>query len=166
MNNLSLVKFSLTLTIGLQIVQASAMKSGWRGFVLSLHLGWFQCSGVKPSICPRDLAKTTESRPLCITDLFQNKSVAYFKFTIFFSKYQKKKLYFMQLFNADAKIFLEKLKKNLCQQKVEKNTSKSCILMAVGSFFFSAALPGQNSLELLFCFKNSSIYSCLLKSVV
>ena len=26
----------------------------------------------------RDLAETTESRPLCITDLFQNKSVAYF----------------------------------------------------------------------------------------
>ena len=28
----------------------------------------------------RDLAETIESRPLCITDLFQNKSVAYLKF--------------------------------------------------------------------------------------
>ena len=41
----------------------------------------------------------------------------------------------MQLFNADAKIFLENLKKNLCQQKVEKTTSKRCLLMAVGFFF-------------------------------
>ena len=33
----------------------------------------------------RDLAETTELRPLCITDLFQNnKSVAYFQFIIFF----------------------------------------------------------------------------------
>ena len=51
----------------------------------------------------------------------------------------------MQLFNADAKIFLEKLKKKFCPQKVEKASQKSCILMAVGSFFFlcSPVCPKQ-----------------------
>ena len=34
------------------------------------------------NIQTRDLAETTESRPLYITDLFQNKSVAYFLFII------------------------------------------------------------------------------------
>ena len=61
---------------------------------------------------PRDTTETIESGPLCITDLFQNKSVAYFKFIIFFPiTYQKKKLlYFMQLFSADTTMFLKKLK--------------------------------------------------------
>jgi hypothetical protein len=34
----------------------------------------------------------------------------------------------MQLFSADAKIFLELFLKFLCQQKIEKTTTKSCIL--------------------------------------
>ena len=66
----------------------------------------------------------------------QNKSVAYFfNFSQLFQKKMNCKSYFMKLFNADAKIFLKKLKKNFCPQKVEKTTSKSCLLMAVGSFF-------------------------------
>ena len=55
-----------------------------------------------PPILSRDLAETIESRPLCITDLFQNKSVAYLKFIKKFPSIKKK------LFNADIKIFLEK----------------------------------------------------------
>ena len=56
----------------------------------------------------------------------------------------------MQLFNADAKIFLENLKKILCQQKVEKTTSKSCILKQkfrrFRNFLFTAQQPKwQNS---------------------
>ena len=58
----------------------------------------------------------------------------------------------MQLFNADAKIFLEKIKKKICPQKVEKTSQKSCIL-TYGSweFFFSAAPTAHNSPELHFC---------------
>ena len=41
----------------------------------------------------------------------------------------------MHLFSADAKISLKKSKLLFCPQKVEKTTTKSCILMAVGSFF-------------------------------
>ena len=52
-----------------------------------------------------------------------------------------------------------------CRQKVEKNTSKSCILKAVGRFFFSADLTAQNSLELHFRFINSFIQSSLLRSL-
>ena len=64
----------------------------------------------KSSLTTRDLAETIESRPLCITDLFLNKSVAYLKFI---KKIPSIKnfvflFYFMQLFNADIKIFLEK----------------------------------------------------------
>ena len=39
--------------------------------------------------------------------------------------------------SADAKTSLEKFKKRICPQKVEKTTSKSWLLMAVGSVFFS-----------------------------
>ena len=50
-----------------------------------------------------------------------------------------------------------------CPKKVEKTTPKSCILMAVGRFFFSAA---QNSPELHFRFINSFIQLSLLRSLV
>jgi len=44
----------------------------------------------------------------------------------------------MQLFSADAKTFSEKLEMFFCPQKVEKTTSKSFILMAVGNFFLQS----------------------------
>ena len=40
-------------------------------------------------------------------------------------------------FSVRMQKYFHKKKKN-CPQKVEKNIKKSCILMAVGSFFFSA----------------------------
>ena len=46
-----------------------------------LHLNW--------NLANTDLRETIESGPLCITDLFQNKSVAYF--FNFFKLFQKKK---------------------------------------------------------------------------
>ena len=49
--------------------------------------------------------------------------------------------------------------------KCWKNTSKSCILMAVGTFFLSEALTAQNSPELHFCFIYSLIQSSLLRSL-
>ena len=49
-----------------------------------------------------------------------------------------------------------------CPQKVEKNTPKSCILIAVGSFFFSAAPTAQKSPELQIRFMDS----CMQWSVV
>ena len=52
-----------------------------------------------------------------------------------------------------------------CPQKVEKTTPKSCILMAVGRFFFSAAPTAQNSPELNFRFINFFIQSSLLRSL-
>ena len=51
----------------------------------------------------------------------------------------------MQLFNADAKILLENLKKNLCQQKVEKNHLKKLHTYGSWEGFFSAAQTAQNS---------------------
>ena len=36
------------------------------------------------SVTHRDTTETTESGPLCITDFFQNKSVAYFQFLVIF----------------------------------------------------------------------------------
>ena len=48
------------------------------------HLNHFETlqASPKPEPCfgfrPETLAETIESNPLCITDLFQNKSVAYF----------------------------------------------------------------------------------------
>ena len=53
----------------------------------------------------------------------------------------------------------------VCPQKVEKTTSKSCTLMAVGSFFFSAASTAQNCPELHFRFKIFSIQPSLLESL-
>ena len=49
-------------------------------------------------------------------------------------------------------------------QKVEKTSSKSCILMAVGIFFLCSP-TAQNSPELHFCFINSFIQSSLLSSL-
>ena len=54
-----------------------------------------------------------------------------------------------------------------CPQKLEKTTSKSCILiMAVGSCCFSAAPNAQNSPEPHFCSINSFIQSSLPRSLL
>ena len=52
------------------------------------------------------------------------------------------------------------------KQKVEKTTPKSCILIAVGRFFFSAASTAQNSPELHFHFINSFIQPSLVGSQI
>ena len=52
-----------------------------------------------------------------------------------------------------------------CPQKVKKTTPKSCILMAVGRGFFSAAPTAQNSPELHFRFINSFIQPYLVESL-
>ena len=57
------------------------------------------------------------------------------------------------------------LKMFFAHKKLKKNTSKSCILMAVASFFFSAVLTAQNSPELHFRFINSFIQLSLLRSL-
>ena len=62
--------------------------------------------------------------------------------------------------------YLKNFKLFFCPQKVEKTTPKSCILMAVGSFFLSAALTAQNSPELHYRFINSFIQSYLLRSLL
>jgi hypothetical protein len=55
----------------------------------------------------------------------------------------------MQLFSADAKIFLEFFFKFLCQQKIEKTTTKSCILKQkfrrFRNFLFTAQQPKWQS---------------------
>ena len=55
----------------------------------------------------RDLTETIESGPLCITDLFQNKSVAYF--FNFFKLFQKKKNIYIKAilcnFSMRTKVF-------------------------------------------------------------
>ena len=62
--------------------------------------------------------------------------------------------------------YIEKnLKMFLCPPKIEKITSKSCWLMAVGSFFFSAAMTAQNSPELHFHFMIFFIQLSLLRSL-
>ena len=52
-----------------------------------------------------------------------------------------------------------------CSPKVEKNTSISCMLMAVERFFFSAALTAKNSPELHFHLINSFIQPSLVGSL-
>jgi hypothetical protein len=69
----------------------------------------------------------------------------------------------MQLFNVVAKIYFLNVRKKICPQKVEKTTPKSCILMAVVCFFFSAALTAQNSPKLHF---HSFIQPSLVGSLV
>ena len=71
----------------------------------------------------------------------------------------------MLLFSADAKIFRKEIKTIFYPKKDEKVTSKSCTLMAVGRFFFSAAPTAQNSPELQFHFINSFIQLSLLGSL-
>ena len=63
------------------------------------------------------------------------------------------------------KYFLKNSKTFFCPQKVEKTTSKSCILMAVVRFFVPAAPTAQNSPDLHFCFINSFIQLSLLRSL-
>ena len=89
---------------------------------------------------PETLAETIESGPLYITDLFQNKSVAYFYFIFIFLTMSYMFFaykYAMLLFNTVAKTFLKESKKSFAHKKLKKTTPKSCILMAVGSFSFS-----------------------------
>ena len=64
------------------------------------------------------------------------------------------------------KYFLKNSKKFFANKKLKKNTPKTCILMAVGRVFFSAAPTAQNSPELHFCFINSFIQSSLLRSLI
>ena len=71
----------------------------------------------------------------------------------------------MLLFSADAKIFRKEIKTIFYPKKDEKVTSKSCTLMAVGRFFFSAAPTAQNSPELQFRLKHSFIQPSLLRSL-
>ena len=58
--------------------------------LIMTHLNHFETlqASPKPEPCfgfrPETLAETIESDPLCITDLLQNKSVAYFSFIIRF----------------------------------------------------------------------------------
>ena len=94
------------------------------------------------------MAETIESGPLCITDLFQNKSVAYFQLVITFYKlsYNFVSFVFCNFLVWVLKYFLKN------EKKVEKTTPKSSILMAVGSIFFFAAPTAQNSPELHFRF--------------
>jgi hypothetical protein len=61
---------------------------------------------VRGGLDPETLAETIESGPLCITDLFQNSLfLIYNYFPINFLILYL--LYIMQLFSAEAKIFLE-----------------------------------------------------------
>ena len=100
----------------------------------------------------RDLGETTESDPLCITDLFQNKYLAYFLLIIASNKL----LYIIRFiwcnFQCGCKNIFKKNFNFFCPHKVEKTTPKSCILMAVGSFFFlcSPAYPKQPRTSFLF----------------
>ena len=48
------------------------------GILLQLKAEQEQVTKSHPSLHTETLAETIESGPLCITDLFQNKSVAYF----------------------------------------------------------------------------------------
>jgi hypothetical protein len=68
---------------------------------------------------PEILPEIIESGPLCVTNLFQDKSVAYFdpKWNMYFP------IFFEYIFLADPIIYF------LCTQKVEKTTPKSCILI-------------------------------------
>ena len=51
-------------------------------------------------------------------------------------------------------------------KKIKKSASKSCLLMAVGIFFSSAAPTAQNSTELHFRLTNSFIQPSLVGSLV
>ena len=63
----------------------------------------------------------------------------------------------MQLFSADAKIFLKSFKKVFLAMKTKKMGLK--LMAGSFDFFFSAAPTDQNSPELNFCFINSFIQS-------
>ena len=84
---------------------------------------------------PETIPETAESGPLSITDLFQNKSVAYF--WLFFYKFFN---YFFNFISCKLSVrtlgCIFRKNKIICwPQEVEKAIPKSCILMAVGSFF-------------------------------
>ena len=67
----------------------------------------------------------------------------------------------MKLFSADPRVSLNFSKLFFALENIKKkNTSKSCILMAVGWFLFSASPTAQNSPELHFRF-NKLFYSTI-----
>ena len=110
---------------------------------------------------PEIVPEIIEWGPLCIADLFQNKSVACFNPKKYFRKFLTSFcLYAMHLFSADAKIFQKKIKNVFLPTKSWKNHSKSKKKSNnYGSWevFFSAALTAQNSPELQLRFINSFI---------
>ena len=70
----------------------------------------------------------------------------------------------MQLFSADATIFLRNVKKNFAHKKLKKPPQTVAYLWQLG-VFFSAVLTAQNCPELHFRFINSFIQSSLLESL-
>ena len=74
----------------------------------------------------RDLAETTESRLLCTTDLFQNKTIAYFNYNFFL-------LYFKQLFS-----FWKKFKLFFGLENIKKTHQKVAYLWQLGGLLYTA----------------------------
>ena len=103
----------------------------------------------KPLFLQVDMLKDSMQRPSCF----------HIKFLITIQA-----LYYVTFQCGSKNIFRKIKKEKNCSQKVEKTSQKSCILMAVRSFY-SAAPTAQNSPELHFRFLNSSIQSSVLKSV-
>ena len=75
---------SLTFAATIAYLAGIALSLCLKSFFLYNSVGFPQFM-----LIPRDLRETIESGPLCITDLFQNKSVAYF--FNFFQLFKKKK---------------------------------------------------------------------------
>ena len=100
-----------------------------------------------------------ESGPLCITDLFQNKSVAYL-LSVFFLRffYVLLSLILCNFLVRMLKYFFLNLKMCFCPQKV-------AYLWQLG-VFFSAAPTAQNSPELHARFINSFVQPSLVGSVM
>ena len=103
-----------------------------------------------------------ESGPLCITDLFQNKSVAYFQLVITFYKlsYNFVSFVFCNFLVWVLKYFLKNEKKS------GKNHPKKFHTYGSWEFFsLSAALTAPNSPELHFRYINYFIQPSLLESL-
>ena len=64
----------------------------------------------------------------------------------------------MQLFSADAAMFLKIFKKNFCPQKVEKTTLKSCSEFLKSTFFFLTALTAQTAQTEEFMYQNGAYW--------
>ena len=114
------------------------------------------------SALPETLPETIESGPLCITDLFQNMSVvAYFQSIIIFL-YLFQLIYYSTFQCGRKNIFRNFCKNIFAHKKLNKQTiSKSCLLMAVGSFFFLWSPACQKQPRTLFSIY-ISVYSTIL----